>query len=223
VASRSRDALRRADGNVEPVALACPCVRAAVPACTAPTAEPAASAWPWPETPALSPSRGIRAVCLTRRMASPAPLVTTAPNDIADVVAFLSLVDLTVSGMDATTLRLWLVRAGSGEVVGTTGYELSDDGRHALIRSVAVHPDHRAAGFGSRLARVALDRAAEEGARTAWLFSRRSGPFWRGLGFAPAERGDLAAALAGTQQVQLFRRTGQLHTEVAWRRALTAS
>lgn len=48
----------------------------------------------------------------------------------------------------------------------------SADGRHALIRSVAVHPSKRSLGRGSELARFALARASEEGATHAWLFSR---------------------------------------------------
>lgn len=51
-------------------------------------------------------------------------------------------------------------------------------------------------------------------------FSRRSGPFWQSLGFEPADRDELAAALADTQQVRLFQRTGQLSREVAWSREL---
>ncbi len=134
---------------------------------------------------------------------------------------FLAAVDLTLSGLDAPTVRLWIERDPAGAVTGSTGYELSADGRHALIRSVAVRPEARSRGRGSDLARFALSRAAEEGASRAWLFSRRSGPFWQRLGFAPAERDELAAALADTHQVRLFRNTGQLEREVAWTRALT--
>lgn len=54
----------------------------------------------------------------------------------------------------------------------------------------------------------------------AWLFSRRSGPFWQKLGFAAADRGDLEEALPDAHQVVLFARTGQLDREVAWSRAL---
>lgn len=127
---------------------------------------------------------------------------------------------MTLSGLDQPDVRLWLERDARGDIVGSTGYELSADGRHALIRSVAVLPTHRDRGRGSALARFALDRALSEGARTAWLFSRRSGPFWQSLGFEAASRDDLAAALSATHQVCLFSQTGQLRREVAWSRAL---
>jgi N-acetylglutamate synthase-like GNAT family acetyltransferase len=143
-----------------------------------------------------------------------------SPADVADVRGFLAECDLTVAGLDDPAVRLWFVRDESGAVVGSTGFECSTDGRHALLRSVAVGPAFRGSGTGTRLARFALDAAAAAGADRAWLFSRRSGPFWQGLGFAPADRSELAVLLAGTTQVSLFRATGQLAREVAWSRAL---
>lgn len=141
-------------------------------------------------------------------------------SDVGALAAFLSEVDLTTSGLDGAAVRLWLERDEQGVVLGSTGYELSEDGRHALIRSVAVSPSDRARGRGSALARFALERAAAEGATTAWLFSRRSGPFWQGLEFAPADRYELARVLAETHQVRLFRQTGQLDGETAWSRPI---
>ncbi|BDV29426.1 GNAT family N-acetyltransferase [Microbacterium terricola] len=147
-------------------------------------------------------------------------LTRVGADDLAAVTQFLQDADLTLSGLDAPTVRLWLERNGDGRIVGTTGYELSDDRAHALIRSVAVATSARSTGRGSRLATFALTQAAAEGARTAWLFSRRSGGFWQGLGFRPANRDDLAGVLAETHQVALFRQTGQLDGEVAWSRPL---
>ena len=139
-----------------------------------------------------------------------------SPADVEALTAFLSEVDLTLSGLDAPSVRLWLERDEAGVIVGSTGYEISSDGHHALIRSVAVSPAQRSRGRGSALASFALERAVEEGARRAWLFSRRSGPFWQSLGFESADRDELAEALADTHQVQLFQQTGQLGREVAW-------
>lgn len=141
--------------------------------------------------------------------------------DIAPIRAFLKEADLTLAGLDAPGVRLWVERDSEGRIVGSTGFELSADGRQALIRSVAVAPQYRAAGSGSRLARYAMDSAREAGVERAWLFSRRSGPFWQKLGFTGADRDELAAALADTHQVRLFVETGQLGREVAWSCALS--
>ena len=145
------------------------------------------------------------------------------PGDVEALTAFLREVDLTLSGLDAPGVRLWLERDEAGAIIGSTGYEISGDGHHALIRSVAIRPGQRSRGRGTALARFALTRAAEEGAGTAWLFSRRSGPFWQSLGFEPADRDELAAVLADTHQVRLFQRTGQLGREVAWSRTIRTS
>jgi N-acetylglutamate synthase-like GNAT family acetyltransferase len=141
------------------------------------------------------------------------------PHDVPDLTEFLRQADLTVAGLDAPTVRLWL-RRDEGGVAASAGFELSADGRHALIRSTAVRPDLRGGGAGLAVAAFAVDRAREAGARTAWLFSRRSGPFWQRLGFTRAETSSLAAALPDAQQVRLFARTGQLGREIAWSLAL---
>lgn len=143
-----------------------------------------------------------------------------APDDLDGVRGFLTACDLTVAGLGAAGVHLWAVRDADGAIVATTGYERSADGRHALLRSVAVGPSRRGSGTGTRLARFAMAAAAADGAEVAWLFSRRSGPFWQALGFAPADRAELAGALAGTTQVELFRSSGQLDREVAWTRPI---
>ncbi|WP_349307144.1 GNAT family N-acetyltransferase [Arthrobacter sp. H35-D1] len=144
-----------------------------------------------------------------------------AAADMDDISAFLHIADLTLSGLDSPSVQLWIARdKKSGEIFATTGYEASNNGTHALIRSVAVGPSLRGAGIGQELAQFAMDRAADDGAERAWLFSRRSGPFWQKIGFTAADTHDLALVLASTHQVQLFSETGQLRREVAWSRRL---
>lgn len=140
--------------------------------------------------------------------------------DVPELREFLTEVDLTVAGLDEPGVRLWVERDARGDIVGSTGFELSADGRHALIRSVAVAADRRTAGTGSRLAVHAIEAARAAGASRAWLFSRRSGAFWQKLGFVSAECSELAAVLANAHQVRLFAQSGLLASEVAWSRGL---
>lgn len=142
------------------------------------------------------------------------------PSDLDEVQTFLDEADLTLSGLDSPALWLWIARDAAGRIAGTTGFEIAESGKDVLIRSVAVAPDVRGTGFGLVLARFAMNAAAEAGATTSWLFSRRSGAFWQRLGFERGDRDELALRLAGTHQVQLFRETGQLEKEVAWMRSL---
>ncbi|ROR91038.1 acetyltransferase (GNAT) family protein [Nocardioides aurantiacus] len=141
-------------------------------------------------------------------------------SDSAEVEVFLGVADLTLAGLDAPGLHLWVERDAEGGVCGSTGFELSRDRRHALVRSVAVAPGLRGSGVGSQLARFAMAQAAGAGASRAWLFSRRSGAFWQQLGFELTTTELLTGALGETHQVRLFTRTGQLDREVAWARSL---
>ena len=147
-------------------------------------------------------------------------LTAASSSDVDALRAFLRDVDLTLAGLDEPAVSIWVERDAEGRIVGSTGFELSGDGRDALIRSVAVAPDSRSAGAGTRLARYAIEQAQARGATRAWLFSRRSGPFWEQLGFARADRYELAAALPDAHQVRLFLQSGQLDREVAWSRSL---
>ncbi|MDP9903099.1 GNAT family N-acetyltransferase [Arthrobacter bambusae] len=148
-------------------------------------------------------------------------LTRATDPEIGEISEFLRIADLTLSGLDSPMVHLWISRKKmTGRIFATTGYEISAGGSHALIRSVAVDPELRGTGIGLDLARFAMDRAVEAGAKQAWLFSRRSGPFWQKVGFTSADTNDLAVALASTHQVQLFTETGQLGREVAWTRQL---
>jgi N-acetylglutamate synthase-like GNAT family acetyltransferase len=146
------------------------------------------------------------------------PPLPAVRGDTFELAEFLRGVDLTTSGIGEAGVRLWIDLDGDGRVVGSTGFEL--EGSDALLRSVAVASTLRGTGRGTELARFALDRAGELGATRAWLFSRRSGPFWQGLGFERADITELAAALASTHQVRAFAASGQLRYETAWSRQL---
>jgi N-acetylglutamate synthase-like GNAT family acetyltransferase len=145
-------------------------------------------------------------------------LIRAQDTDHLELRLFLRSADLTLSGLDDPELALWVRVGADGRIEGTAGFELSS--RNALIRSVAVGASARGTGLGRELAQYALDRAAEAGAERAWLFSRRSGPFWQKLGFESADRDELAQLLSTTHQVAEFTATGQLGREIAWSRPL---
>jgi N-acetylglutamate synthase-like GNAT family acetyltransferase len=139
-------------------------------------------------------------------------------GDAFELAMFLRSADLTVSGIGEPEVQLWVDLDPDGRIVGSTGFELL--GTDVLLRSTAVHPSLRGNGRGTELAQFALDSAESLGARRAWLFSRRSGPFWQKLGFEPADITQLAEALASTHQVRSFLASGQLSYETAWSRSL---
>jgi N-acetylglutamate synthase-like GNAT family acetyltransferase len=138
--------------------------------------------------------------------------------DAFELTEFLRAADLTTSGIGEPGVRLWVDLDPDGRIVASTGFEL--EGHDALLRSVAVASSLRGHGRGTELAQFALDEAHSAGATRAWLFSRRSGPFWTNLGFRPADGAELAAVLASTHQVRAFAASGQLRYEAAWSRPL---
>jgi N-acetylglutamate synthase-like GNAT family acetyltransferase len=80
-----------------------------------------------------------------------------------------------------------LARAG-GEVVGCGALQLVN-ARLAEVRSVAVHPDWRGGGLGSRIVEVLLEDAARLGVTQAFCLTRRQHFFAR-LGFEPVPKED---------------------------------
>jgi N-acetylglutamate synthase-like GNAT family acetyltransferase len=146
------------------------------------------------------------------------PPLPARKADAFELTEFLRAADLTTSGVGEPDVRLWVDLDPDGRIIASTGFELAAP--DALLRSVAVAQSLRNHGRGTELARFALDEAHAAGASRAWLFSRRSGPFWMSLGFEPADSIELAAALATTHQVRAFTTSGQLKYEVAWSRPL---
>lgn len=78
-------------------------------------------------------------------------------------------------------LRDFRVVRDRGAIVGCGAVQLVD-GNLAEIRSVAVHPDWRGRGLGSRLVRALLGDAGRLGVRRVFCLTRREGFFAR-LGF----------------------------------------
>jgi glycerol-1-phosphatase len=81
-----------------------------------------------------------------------------------------------------------LVGDRGGDVVGTAAVELH--GALAHLRSVAVEESVRHAYLGTRLVAAAVRDARRSGAREIYLATETAGPFFEGLGFAPAGRLD---------------------------------
>ncbi len=89
----------------------------------------------------------------------------------------------------------FLVAVGPGEVL--VGYVVSDvtpnyGGNLGHIKDLAVHPEHRGAGIGSRLLSQSLAALAREGARTVKLEVRDDNEgakqLYRDFGFEPLRR-----------------------------------
>ena len=84
------------------------------------------------------------------------------------------------------------------EVIGLVGLEVH--GKVALLRSLAVSPRHQRTGMGGQLLRHAERVAAEHGVDSLYLLTTTAERYFHSHGYAPADRQDTPAAIAGTRQ-----------------------
>jgi amino-acid N-acetyltransferase len=107
-------------------------------------------------------------------------------DDVAAVQPLLAAAGLpTVDLEQIQDLRLWVLEAG-GEPLGVIALECS--GTSALLRSLAIAPQHRNRGLGRGLvARLERD-ARTEGFTRLTLLTETAEPFFRRLGYQPIDR-----------------------------------
>jgi amino-acid N-acetyltransferase len=89
--------------------------------------------------------------------------------------------------------------AGTPEApVGIVGLELMDN--VGLLRSLAVDQAARGTGVGQALVAAAERHAREEGVAVLYLLTTTAAGFFDRLGYAPADRDGLPAAIRSTRE-----------------------
>lgn len=81
---------------------------------------------------------------------------------------------------------------------GLIGLELH--GEAALLRSLVVAPDHRAAGAGTALVAHVENHARAQGVRAIYLLTTTAEPFFTRLGYGRSGRDDAPPAIRSTQE-----------------------
>jgi amino-acid N-acetyltransferase len=89
-------------------------------------------------------------------------------------------------------VELWILEEGR-RVAACAGFERH--GRTALLRSVAVIPDARGSGHGTRIVRATLERLDALGVTETYLVTLDAADFFGRLGFRPVERDSVPAAV----------------------------
>ncbi len=110
------------------------------------------------------------------------------PSDVAAVEEVLTASGLPVVGLSEAIEGFLLARVGD-RVVGCAGMELY--GRTALLRSLAVLPEHRGRGLGARLAAEIVERARRLGARAAGLLTTSVQAMASARGFVAVRRDEV--------------------------------
>lgn len=119
----------------------------------------------------------------------------TGARERAAIERLLIRCGLPTDGLSDCGDELFIVRAG-GRVVGCAGLDVR--GSAALLRSVAVDPDHRGRRLGDRLTAAALDRAAGVGLDAVYLLTTTAERFFPRFGFETIARDDVPPAIRGS-------------------------
>lgn len=121
-----------------------------------------------------------------------------------DILSLLSSVQLPHEGVREHLSDFLVARDEAGELVGCIGAERYE--RLALLRSLAIRPEHQRSGLGSQLTAALLARLAQENiAEVALLTTTAQEFFARNFGFRAAPRADYDELLAESPEWRLPR------------------
>jgi len=120
----------------------------------------------------------------------------------ADVEAIKQLLvtnDLPVAGVDEHWKTFVVAREGN-QIVGCGGSEAYRNA--ALIRSIAVAPEHRSRGIGRLLVRQLLDRLSSRGIREFYLLTTTAQDYFKKRGFKECDRDEVNPQLLASREFQ---------------------
>jgi glycerol 3-phosphatase-2 len=172
----------------------------------------AARAAGWPSALVLSGATGVaelaaapawpdfvlrRLADLTEDLPHPALRSATGP-DLPAIASLLHAGGLQAGGARERLGRT-IVAEADRRLIATAAWDPVDGA--ALLRSVAVAPEARRAGTGTVVVAAALRRAAESGAREAFVVTETAEAFFARCGFRPVPRDALPAPVAAHRQV----------------------
>jgi amino-acid N-acetyltransferase len=92
----------------------------------------------------------------------------------------------------------FLLAEEDGRIVGSAALERY--GAQALLRSVAVTPEHRNRGLARDLVSRLLDDAAGADVREIYLFTSTAPGYFRRFGFVPIGRDDIAQSVRASAE-----------------------
>jgi amino-acid N-acetyltransferase len=119
-------------------------------------------------------------------------------ENLQQVRGLLDSCALPSSDLDARALR-YFIGAWAGErLVGVVGLQPLDHA--ALLRSLAVAPDHRGEGIGSRLCDEAESLARAGGFGELYLLTSGTDDYFTARGFQACARAAIPASVQGTAQ-----------------------
>jgi amino-acid N-acetyltransferase len=127
-------------------------------------------------------------------------LVSAATQADVDAIKQLLVAnDLPVAGVDDHWKTFVVAREGE-QVVACGGSEAYRNA--ALIRSIAVAPEHRSRGIGRLLVRQLLDRLSSRGIREFYLLTTTAQDYFTKRGFMKCDRDEVNPQLLASREFQ---------------------
>lgn len=120
----------------------------------------------------------------------------TAPS--AHLIQLLAASNLPVADLSSSESLKLFGACMDNELVGAVGLELYPP--VALLRSLAVAPEHRGSGLGKVLLGVAEKEAAALGVGSIYLLTTGASGFFSAFGYAVVERDDAPTSIRATAQ-----------------------
>jgi len=119
--------------------------------------------------------------------------------DLEPIKELLVAAGLPTAGVDDHWKTFIVAREGAKLVAcgGAEAYQFA-----ALIRSVAVSPEHRSKGLGRRIVRQLLDRLASRGLREFYILTTDAEEYFRKRGFKTIDRDEVHPQLLSSREFQ---------------------
>jgi amino-acid N-acetyltransferase len=119
-------------------------------------------------------------------------------KDLDQVRRLLGACSLPAADIDADALRYFIGAWSEQRLVGVIGLQPFDHA--ALLRSLAVAPDHRGEGIGSRLCDEAESLARAGSIADLYLLTTGAAEYFAAHGYCACARSDLPPAVQATAQ-----------------------
>jgi amino-acid N-acetyltransferase len=119
------------------------------------------------------------------------------PIDLSAIAALLAAFGLPTRGV-VDSLDGFVVVELKGRVIGVGGIEIH--GRNALLRSLAVSPEHQHAGIATAICDRLEPQAAQHDIESIYILTETAEQFFAGRGYAVIARSEAPAAIAASEE-----------------------
>ena len=120
-------------------------------------------------------------------------------EDLAEIKEILERNELPLAGVDEHWQTFVVAREGV-RLVGCGGAEAYRNA--ALIRSIAVAPEHRSRGLGRQIVRQLLDRLSALGIREFYLLTTSAADYFKKRGFKKCDRDEVNPQVLSSREFQ---------------------